>query len=51
MKMFSYLLQYLAEFFVEWEMSPIQVAQKVKTHILYYIYIHMLSDDMELNVK
>ena len=33
-KNFSHLLQYLAEFFLEWEMFHIKVVEKVKTHIL-----------------
>ena len=34
MKTFSHLWQYLAEFFLEWEMFQIKVVEKIKTHIL-----------------
>jgi hypothetical protein len=34
MKTFSRLWQYLAEFFVEWEIYQIKVVEKIKTHIL-----------------
>ena len=31
---FSHLWQYLAEFFLEWEMFQMKVVEKMKTHIL-----------------
>ena len=34
MKTFSYLWQYVAEFFVEWEMFQIKFVEKNNTHIL-----------------
>ena len=34
MKTFSHLWQYLAEFFVEWEIFHIKVVDKIKIHIL-----------------
>ena len=34
MKTFTHLWQYLAEFFLEWEMFQIKVVEKVETHIL-----------------
>jgi hypothetical protein len=34
MKTFVHLWQYLAEFFLEWEMLQTKVVQKNKTHIL-----------------
>jgi hypothetical protein len=34
MKTFSRLWQYLAEFFLEWEMFQIKAVDKIKTHIL-----------------
>jgi hypothetical protein len=33
-KTFSHLWQYLAKFFLEWEMFQIKVVEKIKTHIL-----------------
>ena len=33
MKTFSHLWQYLAEFFLEWEIFRIKVVEKIKTHI------------------
>ena len=35
MNTFSHLYQYVAEFFLEWEMFQIKVVEKIKTHILY----------------
>ena len=35
MKTFSHLWQYLAEFFLEWEMFQTNVVEKIRTHILY----------------
>jgi hypothetical protein len=34
MKTFTHLWQYLAEFFLEWEIFQIKVVEKIKTHIL-----------------
>jgi hypothetical protein len=34
MKTFSHFLQYLAKFFLEWEMFQTKVVEKIKTHIL-----------------
>jgi hypothetical protein len=34
MKTYVYLWQYLAEFFLEWEMFGIEGLEKMKTHIL-----------------
>ena len=34
MKTFSHLRQYLAEFFLEWDMFKIKVVEKIKIHIL-----------------
>jgi hypothetical protein len=34
MKTFSHLWQYLAEFFLEWEMFQRKFVEKIKTHIL-----------------
>jgi hypothetical protein len=34
MKLFSHLWQYLAEFFLEWEIFQINVVEKIKIHIL-----------------
>ena len=33
MKTYVQLWQYLAEFFIEWEMMQTKVAEKIKTHI------------------
>jgi hypothetical protein len=33
MKTFSHLWQYLAEFFLEWEMIQIKAVDEIKTHI------------------
>jgi hypothetical protein len=33
-KMFSHLWQYIAEFFLEWEMFQIKVVEKIKIHVL-----------------
>ena len=35
MKTFSYLWQYLAEFFIEWEMFQINDVEKIKTHFIF----------------
>ena len=37
MKTFSRLWQYLAEFFLEWEIFQIKIVQKIKTHILCWV--------------
>jgi hypothetical protein len=37
MNVYSHLWQYLAEFFLEWEMFQIEVVEKIKTHILYSV--------------
>jgi hypothetical protein len=34
MKTFLHLWQYLAEFFLEWEMFQIKFIEKIKTHVL-----------------
>jgi hypothetical protein len=34
MKIFSHLWQYLADLFLEWEMSRIKVVEKIKPRIL-----------------
>jgi hypothetical protein len=34
MEMFSHLWQYVAEFFLEWEMYQMQFVEKIKIHIL-----------------
>ena len=38
MEKYVNLLQYLAEFFLEWEMFHTKVVKNVKTHILYSIF-------------
>jgi hypothetical protein len=35
MKTFSYLWQYLAKFFLEWETFETEIVQKIKTHIFF----------------
>jgi hypothetical protein len=35
MKTFSHLWEYLAEFFLEWEMFETKVVEKIKTHIFF----------------
>jgi hypothetical protein len=37
MMTFSHLWQYLAKFFLEWEMFHTKVVDKIKIHILYLI--------------
>jgi hypothetical protein len=37
MKTYSHLWQYLAEFFLEWEMFQTKVVEKIKTEILYLV--------------
>ena len=51
MKTFSHLWQYLAEFFVEWEMFQIKVVEKIKTHILCSITFHRKSCRLGDNVE
>jgi hypothetical protein len=34
MKTYVHLWQYLAEFFLEWEMFQTKVVEKIKTHVL-----------------
>jgi len=34
MKTYVHLRKYLAEFFLDWEISQTEVVEKVKTHIL-----------------
>ena len=36
MKTFLHLWQYLAEFFLEWEMFQVKVVEKIKTHIFIF---------------
>jgi hypothetical protein len=38
MKTFSHLWQYIAEFFVEWEMFQIKMAEKIKIRILEQLF-------------
>jgi hypothetical protein len=40
MERFLYLWQYLAEFFLEWEMFQVKVGEKIKTH---FIFNNLLS--------
>ena len=51
MKTFSLLWQYLATFFLEWEMFWAHIVEKIKTHILYSITFfrksHCLWDNVE----
>jgi hypothetical protein len=35
MKMFLHLWQYLAEFFLEWEIFWTKVVEKIKTHLMF----------------
>ena len=51
MKMFLHLWQYLAEFFLEWEMFQIQVIEKIKTHIVYAIIFSRKSCRLSYNVE
>ena len=37
METFSHLWQYLAKFFLQWEIFQINVVEKTKTHILYSV--------------
>jgi hypothetical protein len=37
MKTYVHLWQYLAEFFLEWEMFQTKFVEKIKTHILHSI--------------
>jgi hypothetical protein len=54
MKTFSHLWQYLAEFFLKWEMFQIKVIEKVKTRILCSVASfrksHSLWDNFEIFV-
>ena len=51
MKTFMHLWQYLAEFFLEWETSQINVVEKIKTQILCLVTFseksYRLSDNVE----
>jgi hypothetical protein len=51
MKTFFHLWQYLAEFFLEWEMFKIKVAEKIKTHILQSVTFFRKSRRLWDNVK
>jgi hypothetical protein len=51
MMTFPHLWRYLAEFFLEWEMFQIQVAEKIKTHILCSVTIFRKSCRYEIMSK
>ena len=50
-KTFSHLWQYLAKFFLEWEMFQTKFVEKIKTHILssvtFFRKSHRLWDNVE----
>jgi len=37
MKTYIYFWSYLAQFFLEWEMSQIKAVEEIKTRILFYV--------------
>ena len=51
MKTFSHLWQYLAEFFLEWEMFQTKVVEKVKVHVLFPVTLFWKSCRFWDNVK
>jgi hypothetical protein len=51
MKTFSHLRQYLAEFFLEWEMFQMKIAEKMKIHILYSTTLFRKSCHLRDNVQ
>jgi hypothetical protein len=51
MKTFSYLWQYLADLFLEWETFQITVVEKIKTHILCLITFFPKSYRLWYNVE
>jgi hypothetical protein len=51
MKTYVHLWQYLAEFFLEWEMFETKVVEKIKTHILCSIMFFQKSCRLWDNVE
>jgi hypothetical protein len=51
MQTFRHLWQYIAEFFLEWEMFQIKVVDKIKIHILYSITFLRKSCNLWNNVE
>ena len=51
MKTFSHLWQYLAYFFLEWEMFQIKLVDKIKAHILYSVTFSWKSCRLWDNVE
>jgi hypothetical protein len=47
---FLHLWQYLAKFFLEWEMFQIKVLEKIKIHILYSVTFSRKSCRLWVNV-
>jgi hypothetical protein len=51
METFWHLWQYLAEFFLEWEMFQTKIAEKINTHILHSITFFLKSCRLWDNVE
>jgi hypothetical protein len=51
MKTFSYLWQYLANFFLEWEIFQTKVVEKIKIHILFSVTLYRKSHRLWDNVE
>jgi hypothetical protein len=51
MKTFSHLWQYLAEFFLEWEMFQIRAVEYIKTHVLLSITFSRKSCPLQDKVE
>ena len=51
MKTFSHLWQYLAKFFLEWEMFQTKVVEKIKTHVLCSVAFFRKSHRLWYNVE
>jgi len=51
MKSYANLWQYLAEFFLEWEMFQTRGVKKIKTHILYSMTLFRKSRLLWNNVE
>jgi hypothetical protein len=51
MKTYARLWQYLAEFFLEWQMFQTKVVEKIKTHILYSVNFFRKSYRLWDNVE
>jgi hypothetical protein len=51
MDAFSDLWQYLAYFFLEWEMFQVKLVEKMKTHVLCYVTFFQTSCRLWDNVE